>query len=616
MEVRESQIPAFFSIIAFENTREKSISVDEAREKLTTPPKPDRTNPREILNESVRQVVKEMPTLEATGPLSLFRVADVIRFFSNRVNARQIPITDNLDQKPQFTDLKFSRLEDIKRSLKNLSETNTELLQEGVFNTRNAKSSRSALVAALAGEDSPVTLFSTFSVVPTRLAHENILVSDKLITPFPALGFSGSFFVNGFKIAVVSTDSIIDIKDKINFGEDVNKNGILDLGEDINENGVADILSIPNSESGVGVFITEDINGNGVLDGTEDANNNERLDGGTLENRVIASIQSNRLVLTSLAGGSTKIDLRDDNSILLELGFFELNFKGNPVQKELQFKGSLPEVNLIENPSQAEIEFEGEVLNSDFDIFVGALGQTALILQEASDKTAEISISIDPTDVVELIKNFFNQFNSSIGLINEVLTESLAFDKDPAIQELRKDLVSKIEKETAAINKRNAAIDKVRGRAENEQEIGVFLNCTEKNIVQETAVTSALQTAKSGMAFVFGISERDLGNRLTSIGIRGLEDDTFAINEPKLKRAFTVNAKEIVGLFNDPETGILPNLQKEQNRILKEDLGDLDLKRDEIQVQTGIPNSMEEQFRRLKDNADLRTKVQNLIAVI
>ena len=86
---------------------------------------------------------------------------------------------------------------------------------------------------------------------------------------------SGSDLVNGFKIAVLSSDSIIDIKDKIYFGEDVNKIGILDLGEDINENGVADILGVPNSESGVGVFITEDINGNGVLDGTEDANNSE-----------------------------------------------------------------------------------------------------------------------------------------------------------------------------------------------------------------------------------------------------------------------------------------------------------------------------------------------------
>ena len=64
---------------------------------------------------------------------------------------------------------------------------------------------------------------------------------------------------------------------------------------------------------------------------------------------MTASVQENRLVLTSLAGSDAGIDLRDDDNVLLGLGFFEGDAKGNPVLKERQFDSDKPGVNLNKN---------------------------------------------------------------------------------------------------------------------------------------------------------------------------------------------------------------------------------------------------------------------------
>ncbi|MEE9258596.1 MAG: flagellar filament capping protein FliD [Nitrospinaceae bacterium] len=575
-----------------------------------------RTNKRDLLNGSHILSTRKVPTLEATGPLALFRAADAIKLLSNRFASRKIPLTDGLDKRPRFSELQLSRLQDLRESLEGLSVTVLALLDESAFNTHRAKSSRPKLVDAVAGKNSPITAFSTFSVTPTRVTSNNILVSDVQADTNAALGLTGNFFINGFKIEVEASDTVFDIRDKINFGEDVNKNGVLDLAEDVNGNGLIDILSVPNSESGAGVFITEDVNGNGVLDPSEDANLNDRLDGGTLENRVVANVEHDRLVLRSLAGGSTRIDLIDDDGILLSLGFFETDSKGNPVLKELQFNSLNPPVNLIVEPSQAEIDVEGETFTEDTDIFTDAIEDTEVVIKRASEKTPNISISIDSANTVELIKTFAEQFNNSIRAINEVLSKSLAFDKDPGIQNLRKELAGESLEKTRKANKRNRDLEKVLGRARNPLEVGIDISNAGKNIVQGTAVTAAVRAIRDGMTFPLQSGERKLLSRLTSIGIRTLEDDTLKIDETKLKRALTVNSDEINDLFTDPETGLLPILGSQLSNILKEGSGDIDLKRDEISLRSEIPNILAQQFRSFQENSTFESRVKNLIAVV
>lgn len=605
MQINGTQIPSFFSLLSLEKPRKV------AAEGVPETPRP---TPGDLLSRSHLIVTKKVPSLESTGPLSLFRAADAVRLLSQREAERKIPAVDDLDQKPRFGELRLSRLQDLRDSLEGLSGTVAFLRDEESFNTHSAESTKPSLVDVAAGRNSPVTAFSTFTVEPKRVASQSTLTSDFQSEPIGALGVTGSFFINGFEIKVEASDSIFSLRDKINFGEDTNKNRTLDLAEDMNGNGIADVTFVDHHESGAGVFITEDLNGNGILDSSEDANLNGRLDGGTLENKVVARVKGNRLELTGTAGGSTRIDLRDADNILLSLGFFERNSKGMPIQKEIQFNSANPPVNLNVEPSKSEIAVEGETLTGNTNIFSGAIEDTALEIRRASEKTAEISISIDSAKTVGLIKTFAVQFNKSIGIINDVLSQSLTFDKDPGIQDLRKDLIGDSAEQIGALARRNQVIDGIRGTAKNLQEVGIQ-TVTAKSTIQEPTIPS-LQSIRKGLISPFQGGEAKLLNRLSRIGIRTLEDATLKIDENKLTQALKDNFNEIDRLFNDPQKGLLPVLGNQLSRILQKGLGDLDLKRDEISLRSQIPNELAERYKRFQENSALGGTVQNLITVV
>ena len=142
----------------------------------------------------------------------------------------------------------------------------------------------------------------------------------------------------------------------------------MDFSEDVNRNGVLEILKVSNSEFGSGVYIKEDVNGNGEIDPTEDSNGNKRLDGGTFDNNVLALVRDNRLVLVSLAGGSNTIDISEDNNVLLDLGFFEIDGSGRKVQKEIQLNDLERPENLVVQPQTALAEVDGDLFSSDSNI--------------------------------------------------------------------------------------------------------------------------------------------------------------------------------------------------------------------------------------------------------
>ncbi|SVE63880.1 uncharacterized protein METZ01_LOCUS516734, partial [marine metagenome] len=227
------------------------------------------------------------------------------------------------------------------------------------------------------------------------------------------------FYVNGFKISVEITDSIFELRDKINRGEDTNSNGKLDGTEDINNNGTLDVISFSASEFGKGFYLTEDLDGDGELDPDEDVFKNNRLDGGISESRVKARVENNRLILSSLAGGAAKIDLRDDDNILLQLGFFELNLKGLPIQKELQFDidrliQGIPSANLNVTPQSAQVEVDKtfddpETVESDFNEFKNILEGSVVTLLKESARMSNIKVFFDAATTIDQIKTFFNQ---------------------------------------------------------------------------------------------------------------------------------------------------------------------------------------------------------------
>ncbi|MFQ5451322.1 MAG: hypothetical protein ACE5E9_11900, partial [Nitrospinaceae bacterium] len=421
---------------------------------------------RDILFDSFRSSQRKVPALEASGPLALFRTSEVLRFLSQRSNSGKLPLGNNLEKRDGFTDLRRSRLDDLSDSLLKLKQTVSTLRGKDALNVRRARSSLPRAVQAEAGKNSPLT---TLSVRPTQLAAGNVLVSDPQTAPLGALGLIGSFFVNGVKVTVKASDSVFDIRGKINFGEDINRNGVLDGPEDLNGNNILDTYSVSGSESGPGVYVNEDLNGNGTLDPSEDVNKNHRLDGGITEIRARADIKDNRLVLTSLAGGNTKIDLRDEDNILLALGFFEKNSKGLPILKEQQFDSGNPPVNLIINPRPARIELDGKTVQSPTNGFPGAVEDTGLTVKQVSARKAEVRIFVDASNAVSQIQVLFDRFNDAVGILNDVLAGSLAFERDESIQNIRQDLVLPAQENTQKLNERNRNLDKVRGNFENRQ---------------------------------------------------------------------------------------------------------------------------------------------------
>jgi flagellar capping protein FliD len=569
---------------------------------------------RDILFNSVFINTRKVPNLEATGPLAAFRVNDAIALLSRRFDSRKIPILEDLGKKERFTLLKLRQLDDLSTSLKTLGQTVTELFSVDALNPKSSSSTRSKRVQAFVGKDAPL---DSFRISPVRLSKGAILASDEQSTPLGTLGLTGSFFINGVKITVESSDTLIDLKNKINFGEDHNRNGVLDKTEDVNNNGTLDIIQTANSEFVPAIFITEDLDGDGELDPDEDVNDNGRLDGGVAETKVLALIKDNRLVLVGLAGGRDRIDLLDSDEVLLNLGFFELNFKGFPVQKEFQFDSEDQDlaVNLIQQPQTAKIEIDGKPVFSDTNVFSGVIEDTDLVIKKASEKAAQINIFIDTETFFTQIKTLFDQFNYSISKINNLLGISRTFAQDGDIQDIRNDLTFKPQERARGLAKRNEDIDALRGRPGNPFATGIKVVNPEKNNPQEVAITSAVQAVKSGITRAFQSQNENLLRRLGSIGIRTLADNTFLLDEREFRRGLNSNTTEIFDLFTNPETGILPNLAERLSIILRDDLSELAIEKNEIVVQSSSPRIQAENFRKLTENNNLGNTTQTLIAV-
>ncbi len=655
MQVLNNVNSTFFPL---NSTRSTSNSVDVriARDTINGSNSPRETK-RDILFDSVFINKRKVPNLEATGPLAAFRVADAISLLSKQSVSRKIPIVDGLDKNERFTLLKLRQLDDLTTTLKSLGKTVSELLSDDALNPKTASSTRSKLVQALAGKDAPL---DRFRITPLRLSQAAILASDEQTTPLGALGLTGSFSINGTKVTVEATDSLFELKNKINFGEDQNRNGTLDKTEDVNNNGILDTVSFGNAKFGLpsliiedldgdsiidpgedlngngtldiiptgtaqtgnaefvsAIFINEDLDGDGEIDLGEDINDNGNLDGGTAETKVRALIKDNRLFLVGLAGGRTLIDLRDDDDVLLGLGFFELNSKGFPIQKELQFDSDDQSLtNLIQEPQTAKIEINGKQVPSDNNVFSGVIEDTDLIIKQASEKAAQINISIDAATFFSQIKTLVNQFNSSISKINDLLEVSQAFKRDGDIQDIRNDLTFKPQARVRELDQRNESIDTLRGRPGNPFATGIEVVNTEKSNLQEVAVTSAVQAVKSGIGRAFQSDDEKLLRRLGAIGIRTLTDDTFALDEKELRRGLDSNTVEVYDLFTNSETGILPSLAEILEIILREELGELAIEESEIIAQSRSPRALAANFRKFTENTNLENTIQTLIAVV
>jgi flagellar hook-associated protein 2 len=609
VQVLNNTSPTFFPFNS-SRTTSKNPTVNVARDTLNQAGK-NSQNKSQTLFDAVFINKRKVPQLQATGPLATFRTADAISLLTQRFQSQKLPLIDNLDKKESFTFARLRQLDDLSDSLKELEQTVSNLRAENVLNLKSAASSRFREVLAVTGKNGPL---NSFDVRPIRLSQTAELASD-VKDPSQKLGLAGTFSINGISVTVVATDSLVTIRNKINFGEDTNKNGSLELSEDANGNGVLEILRVSNSEFGGGIFIKEDVNENGEIDPSEDTNSNGRLDGGTADNNVLALIRDNRLVLVSLAGGSNTIDIKEENNVLFDLGFFELDGTGQKVQKEIQLNDLDRPDNLVVQPQTAIVEVDGAFFSSNSNIVSGAIEDTALLLRQVSETASKITIFIDAPTFFAQVKTLFNQFNDSISKVNDLLNGSKTFESDGDIQDIRNELTVEPQERARVLEERNRIIDDFRGRPGNPQATGISITNTEKRSQQEVAVTSIVQGIQRGLSFPSQNGDENLLKRLSSIGIRTLTDNTIALNETEFERGLEKNTQEVFDLFTNSETGILPLLAEQLENIVREGRGDLALKQNKVVIQSGTPSLLAENFRKFTENSNLEATVQTLIAV-
>ena len=609
MQVLKNTSLRFFPLNS-KRTTSKDPVVNLARDTLNQAGQ-NHQNQSDSLFDSVFINKRQVPQLQATGPLAVFRTADAISLLTKQSQFKKIPIIDDLDKKESFVFARLRQLDDLANSLNDLKDTVEGLLLKNALNPKSASSSRFREVLAVPGKDGPL---DSFNIKPIRLSRMAELASD-VKDPSEKLGLAGIFSINGVSVTVDATDSLVTIRNKINFGEDLNQNGTLDLSEDVNSNGTLEILKVGNSEFGSGVFIKEDINENGEIDPSEDSNGNKRLDGGTLDTNVLALVRGNRLVLVSLAGGSNTIDISEDNNVLLDLGFFEIDESGKKVQKEIQLNDLNRPDNLVVEPQTALVEINGDLFSSDSNTLSGAIEDTALLLKKTSKTASKITIFIDAPVFFAQIKTLFKKFNDSISKVNDLLSVDKIFENDGDIQDIRNDLTIEPQKRVRILEEKNRIIEKFRGRPGNPQATGISVTNTSKHIQQEVAVTSIVQAIEKGLIFPSRNGEENLLKRLSSIGIKTLNDNTFMLDETEFGRGLEQNTQEVFDLFTNSETGILPLLSEQLKKIVQENRGDLAIKKNEVTIGSETTKVLAENFAKYIDIYNLESTVQTLITI-
>ncbi len=568
----------------------------------------DRPTPSDLLFDSFVFVSNRVPQVnDLRGPLSGFRVNAAGRFVTDRFQFSHFPIIDEVGAS-RITERRTDDIGNLQIRLQALLDKVEELRLGNAFNLLTAKSSDSSALRVSADSTAKE---ASFEVTIDAVASRSVLASDAQGTG--ALGLTGNFRINGVAITVVATDTLADIKDKINRGEDVNGNGVLDEAEDVNGNGIIETIQVSGSQHGAGIFIIEDQNGNGVLDPAEDVNGNQRLDGGTQDHQVTATIQDNRLLLTSQTGDNSAITLSDPDSVLFNLGFFELDGNGELVKKEVQLNAS--GTNLVVSGSDAEIIIDGETFTSATNIFSDIFEGITLEVRSGAGETIRVTVETDASAAVNQIQSLFLRLNDAISALNDSLAFAKTFAGDFELQSVREELTENSQTGIRTNESRDASRETVDPTNNLPPSLGLNSVNIEKFSTTELGITRTVQAIRDGLGALFANRGSELFKKLSSIGIKTESDDTISVNVPALTLALESQPDDVLELFNDAETGILPLLETQLESLLKEDVGRLDLKSARLEALSELDTGTEKSFQRAFEKLLLETIARNLIAI-
>ena len=531
----------------------------------------NRPTPSDLLFDSFVFVSNRVPLVDdLRGPLSAFRVNAAGRFATDRFQLSHFPIIDEVGA-PQLTSRQTDDIGNLQLRLQTLLDKVEELRLGNAFNLLTAKSSDSGALKVTADSTAEE---ARFNVTINAVASRRVLASD--VQGTGALGLSGSFRVNSVKITVTTTDTLADVRNKINRGEDVN--------------------------------------GNGVLDPAEDVNGNQRLDGGTQDHQVTATLQDNRLLLNSQTGDNSDITLSDPDSILFNLGFFELNANGALVRKEVQLNAS--GTNLVVSGNDAEITIDGKTFTSATNIFSDIFKGISLEVRDGAGETVRVTVETDANAAVNQIQSLFLRLNDAITALNDSLAFAKTFANDFELQSVREKLTENSQAGIRTNESRDASRAAVDPANNLPPSLGLNSVNTEKFSGTELGITQTAQAVRDGLGALFANRGSELFKKLSSVGIKTKSDDTISVNIPALTLALESQPDGVLSLFNDTEDGILPLLETQLKSLLKEDVGRLDFKSSRLEALSELDTGAEKSFKRAFETLLLETKTRTLIAIV
>ena len=489
------------------------------------------TGRQHVLGSQFQFIKRNVPTVEPTlvSPLNSINIRDTDAFISRKRPPH--PATIKSKYGGRFLSEQKTRINQISDLLVRLRVRTSDLRNKENFDTGHAKSSDEELLEASARSGS---VAGDYDVTVTSVAKSHELGSSETSQVGQALGFSGSFRINGWNVDVVSTDSLVTIRDKINQGEDTNSNGVLDLAEDINENGAIDILTAPAVYTPEGYlrsfYYNEDLNGNSVLDDAEDVNDSDTADGGSSQIGVRAVIAGNQLVFISSEPADVELRFRDPDAILERIGFlFRHNASGEVSTEKLNEQ--------TVEVQKAGLSVDGEQFVSTQNQIRNAIPGVTLTLKAAG--SAAVNVVDDPKAGVEPVARFTISYNDALRMINNAIESGGALGKNLRLQSIQSDIVKNFYTPPA----------EPQGVFKSLKEIGISSHKREPTAIKQLAhsqIPKLIQDGNSlpgaGKYSFFGQSER--------IGINSPDNFVIELDRQKFIESLdrdTASVSELLG---------------------------------------------------------------------
>jgi len=316
--------------------------------------------------------------------------------------------------------------------------------------------------------------------------------------------------------------------------------------------------------------------------------------------------------LTSETGKNSPITLSDPDSVLFNLGFFEL-VGGAVVQKTVQL--STGGTNLVTQGTDATISIDGETFTNASSTFSNIFTGVTLDVLGSASESARVTVETDASAAVAQIQSLLLRLNDAITALNDSLAFAKTFANDFELQSVREELTENSQTDIRANESRDTSREAVNPSNNLPPSLGLNSVNTDKFSITELGITRAVQAIRAGQKGLFANRGSELFKKLSSIGIKTESDDTISVDIPALTLALESKPDDVLKLFNDFETGILPRLQVQLESLLSDDVGRLDFKSARLEALSELDTGAGESFQRAFEKLLLDTTTRKLIAI-